>query len=57
MLLPTLLRWQVVAYHIDRLTPNRFNQTEIPFSVLKMGPGTSQWNGVRMHHVDAHQVG
>ena len=48
---------QVVAYRVDVLTPSEFSQTEIPLHVLRKGPGTSAWDGMRRHHMDAHQVG
>lgn len=47
----------VVAYRVAQLTPTEYQQVEVTMEVERTAPGTAAWNGVRWHHVDAHQVG
>lgn len=46
----------VYAYVIDELTVDRFLESQLDHSQF-LGPSGSGWNGLRMHHVDAHQLG
>lgn len=46
---------QVRAFVIDTLTPDRFEEHEIPEGTL-LRPAESGWNGVGMHQVDPYQL-
>src|SRR4051812_45347882 len=47
---------QLVAYRINKLTPDEFEQTRVPLSFGQSRQGPAAWNGVRHHHLDVHQV-
>lgn len=47
---------QVRAFAVTTLTPEDYSEEELPESPV-LGPGADVWNGCRMHHVDAHEVG
>ena len=46
----------VYAHVIDELTVDGFLESRLDSSPF-LGPTGSGWNGLRMHHVDAHQLG
>ena len=46
----------IYAHVIDELTCGRFLESRLDHSPFS-GPTGSGWNGFRMHHVDAHQLG
>ncbi|KAG1653612.1 hypothetical protein FOA52_011349 [Chlamydomonas sp. UWO 241] len=47
---------RVRAFRVDHLDTERYAETEVPFSVNgPLRPGVD-WNGLRQHHLDAHQL-
>jgi len=49
--------WDVRAFIIDELTPHIYKEEAFAANPVMKGSGvTSDWNGLRMHQFDAHQV-
>ncbi|MBV9924329.1 MAG: hypothetical protein JOZ96_04745 [Acidobacteria bacterium] len=47
---------RVRAFAINSLTVEEYAEGELPESPV-LSPGREVWNGCRMHHLDAHEVG
>ena len=50
--------WDVRAFIISELTPKTYKEEAFSGNPLMKGSGViSDWNGIRMHQFDAHQIG
>jgi len=49
--------YDVRAFIIEELTPQVYREQAYTSNPILRGSGTmSDWNGIRMHHLDAHQL-
>lgn len=53
-----LYGYQVRAFEIEKMTTTEYKEREVqPNPILKPTGRVWNWNGERMHHIDAHQLG
>ncbi|MEW5307839.1 MAG: hypothetical protein WDW36_010212 [Sanguina aurantia] len=44
------------AFHVKTLTASAFDEVEVPLGFQESAKGRGAWNGLRYHHLDAHQL-
>ncbi|KAM7467853.1 hypothetical protein LguiB_015415 [Lonicera macranthoides] len=47
---------RIRAFKIEVLTPEEFNEVEVPLHLEEPNKGRNAWNGARYHHLDVQQL-